>query len=83
MINSALSLWQMSRGKSCVVTGFDERIKANIRLRLEELGFREGAVVTCSMAPALGAPKLYKVANSVYSLEQTLAELVQIQALQA
>ena len=83
MINSAPSLWQMSRGKSCVVTGFDESIRANIRMRLEELGFHKGAVVTCSMAPSLGAPKLYQVANSVYSLEQPLAELVQIQSLQA
>lgn len=83
MINSAPSLWQMSRGNSCVVTGFDDSMKANIRLRLEELGFREGAVVTCSMAPSLGAPKLYQVANSVYSLEQPLAELVHIQSLQA
>jgi Fe2+ transport system protein FeoA len=73
----------MSRGKSCVVTGFDEKIKSNIRMRLEELGFRKGAVVTCSMAPSLGAPKLYQVANSVYSLEQPLAELVQIQSLSA
>jgi Fe2+ transport system protein FeoA len=83
LIKSASSLWQMSRGKSGVVTGFDDTIKTNIRLRLEELGFHEGAVVTCSMAPAMGAPKLYQVANSIYSLEKPLAELVQIQALQA
>jgi len=83
LINSVPSLWQMSRGKTGVVTGFDDSIKTNIRVRLEELGFREGAVVTCSTAPKLGAPKLYQVANSVYSLEQPLAELVQIQTLTA
>ncbi len=83
MINSIPSLWQMARGNRCVVTGFDESIQANIRTRLEELGFRRGAIITCSMAPRLGAPKLYKVANSVYSLEKNLAKLVQIESLSA
>jgi len=83
VINSIPSLWQMARGNRCVVTGFDNSIKENIRTRLEELGFRKGAVITCSMAPKLGAPKLYKVANSVYSLEKNLAQLVHTEILSA
>lgn len=82
MIDCTPSLWQMTRGSRCVVTGFDDTIKANIRLRLEELGFKKGALVTCSMAPRLGAPKLYKVANSVYSLEKNLAEMVRTESVE-
>ncbi len=70
------SLWQLRRGDSCVITGFDEALQPRFRTRLTELGFRPGASIFCTMAPRLGAPKLYRVANAVYSLEKQIAELV-------
>ena len=70
------SLWQLRRGESCVISGFDEAMQPRYMTRLTELGFRPGADVSCTVSPRLGAPKLYRVANAVYSLEKQIAELV-------
>ena len=72
----ASSLWQLRKGDTCVISGFDEAMQPRYKTRLTELGFRPGADVSCTVAPRLGAPKLYRVANSVYSLEKQIAELV-------
>jgi Fe2+ transport system protein FeoA len=70
------SLWQLKKGDSCVVTGFDAAMQPRYKTRLTELGFRPGADISCTVSPRLGAPKLYRVANAVYSLEKQIAELV-------
>ena len=70
------SLWQLRRGDSCVITGFDSALQPRFRTRLTELGFRPGAGISCTAAPRMGAPKLYRVANAVFSLEKQIAELV-------
>ena len=70
------SLWQLRKGDSCVISGFDEAMQPRYITRLTELGFRPGADVSCTVSPRLGAPKLYRVANAVYSLEKQIAELV-------
>lgn len=70
------SLWQLRKGDSCVITGFDDALQPRFKTRLTELGFRPGADISCTVSPWLGAPKLYRVANAVYSLEKTIAELV-------
>ncbi len=73
------SLWRLSKGQSCTIQGFDSRISESFRTRLTELGFRTGAVIQCTTAPRFGAPKLYKVANSIYSLERLIAELIKVE----
>ncbi len=70
------SLWNLKKGESCVITGFDDAMQARYKTRLTELGFRPGAGISCTVAPRMGAPKLYRVANAVYSLEKQIAELV-------
>ena len=70
------SLWNLKKGESCVITGFDAGMQARYKTRLTELGFRPGAGISCTVAPRMGAPKLYRVANAVYSLEKQIAELV-------
>ncbi len=73
---SQSSLWQLRKGDSCVITGFNAAMAPRYMTRLTELGFRPGADIFCTVAPRLGAPKLYRVANAVYSLEKQIAELV-------
>jgi Fe2+ transport system protein FeoA len=74
------SLWQLSRGQTAVVKGFTQSLTEAYRVRLVELGFRPGAAIACTMAPKLGAPKLYRVDNAVYSLEQKIAECIQTES---
>jgi Fe2+ transport system protein FeoA len=70
------SLWQLRKGDSCVITGFAAAMAPRYVTRLTELGFRPGADIFCTVAPRLGAPKLYRVANAVFSLEKQIAEMV-------
>lgn len=70
------SLWNLRKGENCVITGFDDAMQSRYKTRLTELGFRPGADIFCTVSPRLGAPKLYRVANAIYSLEKQIAELV-------
>ncbi|MEM1113854.1 MAG: FeoA family protein [Pseudomonadota bacterium] len=72
------TLWQMRRGDCCVVVGFDPALREAYRRRLIELGFRPGVSISCVVAPSFGAPKLFQVASSVFSLERDLAQRVLI-----
>jgi Fe2+ transport system protein FeoA len=66
----------MKRGVQSVIEGFSPALDLSVKGRLEELGFHQGSRVLCTQSPRLGAPKLYKVGNAVYSLEKTIAECV-------
>ena len=50
----------------------------NYRLRLLELGFHPGESVRCVQAPALGAPRVYQVANVTFSLDDDIAGCVHV-----
>jgi Fe2+ transport system protein FeoA len=43
-----------------------------------ELGFHPGELVSCMQAPALGAPKVYRVANTVFSLDDQIATHIRV-----
>lgn len=72
------NLWQMKRGVQSVIEGFNPALDLSVKGRLVELGFHQGSRVLCTQSPRLGAPKLYKVGNAVYSLEKTIAECVMV-----
>lgn len=70
------NLWHLKTGQSATLTGFDAKLDPRYRDRVEELGFRANAEVSCVKAPAFGAPKVYRINNSVFSLEHTIASLL-------
>ena len=70
------NLWNLKSGQSATITGFDAKLDTRYRHRVEELGFRPNAKVSCLKAPAFGAPKVYRINNSVFSLEDTIASLL-------
>lgn len=71
------SLWDLDQGEQCLVTGFDSELAEDYRVRLMELGFHPGETVVCIQAPRWGAPKLYRVHNTIYSLDDLIATLVE------
>jgi Fe2+ transport system protein FeoA len=77
------NLWLLKRDEQCQIVGFDSQLDSAIKARIDELGFRVGARVICTQAPRLGAPKLYRVGNAVYSLEKPVAMMVQIQRIES
>ncbi|WP_439102209.1 FeoA family protein [Congregibacter sp.] len=73
-----VSLWTLARGQRGAIDSFDEALQDDYRIRLMELGFHPGETVSCLQAPALGAPKVYRVANTVFSLDDEVAGYVRV-----
>ncbi len=75
------SLWSLRAGERCQITGFDDALADNYRIRLMELGFHPGETVHCLQTPALGAPKVFRVANTVFSLDDEVADHISVEIL--
>ena len=76
-----ISLWHLRRGETVLITRYSDSLSENYRRRLQELGFRPGARVMCTAAPSLGAPKLFRVDNAVYSLDKLVAREIYAESL--
>ena len=72
------SLWTLKAGESCEILGYDDALAEKYRVRLMEFGFHPGEKVTCLQSPAFGAPKVYRVSNTVYSLDDEVADHVRV-----
>ena len=72
------SLWSLAKGECAAIDGFDDELIEAYRVRLMELGFHPGERVSCLQAPAMGAPRVYRVANTVYSLDDDVARHVRV-----
>ena len=77
----SLSLWQLQRGDTVLIARYSDALAEHYCRRLRELGFRPGAKVICTAAPSLGAPKLYRVDNAVYSLDKLVARAIHVERL--
>ncbi len=73
-----VSLWTLARGQAGVIDGYDDALDEAYRIRLMELGFHPGEQVSCLQAPALGAPRVYRVANTTFSLDDDVARHLRV-----
>jgi Fe2+ transport system protein FeoA len=73
-----MTLWDLRQGSSAKVSSFKASIESSYRTRLTELGFHPGEQIACVLSPSLGAPKLYQVNNTVYSLDDSIASLIEV-----
>jgi Fe2+ transport system protein FeoA len=69
----SLSLWSLKTGDRCEILGYDSGLDEKYRIRLMEFGFHPGESVSCLHSLAFGAPKVYRVSNTVYSLDDEVA----------
>lgn len=81
--DSFINLWNVAAGQQCEVVGFEDALPEAYRVRLMEFGFHPGEQVTCLMMPGMGAPRVYRVSNTVYSLDRDIAEQVQVRPMLA
>ena len=72
------SLWSLRGGDECEILAYDGALAEPYRVRLMELGFHPGESVICLQAPSFGAPKVYRVSNTVFSLDEEVATHVQV-----
>lgn len=70
------TLWALSKGETCAVSGYDDALAEPYRVRLMEFGFHQGEAVTCLLTPGFGAPRVYRVSNTVFSLDSEIARHV-------
>ncbi len=73
-----MTLWDLTQGASARVSRFKSSTQGNYRTRLSELGFHPGELIACVLSPSMGAPKLYRVNNTVYSLDDSIASLIEV-----
>jgi Fe2+ transport system protein FeoA len=72
------SLWSLKAGQKCAIVSYDEALAEPYRIRLMEFGFHVGEQVTCLQAPAFGAPKVYQVSNTIFSLDDEVASHIMV-----
>ena len=74
----SLSLWSLKAGDQCEILGYDDALADKYRIRLMEFGFHPGESVACLQSPAFGAPKVYRVSNTIFSLDDEVASHVRV-----
>lgn len=79
-VESEVALWQLGKGSNAVIIGFDGAMPAEYSSRLSEMGFHVGESVTCLLRPGFGCPRVYRVSNTVYSLDEDLAAYIRVAA---
>ena len=77
------SLWTLKAGDRCEILGYDQALADNYRTRMMEFGFHPGEIVTCVQSLAFGAPKVYRVSNTIFSLDQEVASHIEVRVLSA
>jgi Fe2+ transport system protein FeoA len=45
-----------------------------------EFGFYPGETVSCLQSPGFGAPKVYRVNNTIYSLDDEIADHILVES---
>jgi Fe2+ transport system protein FeoA len=73
-----LSLWSLKAGDRCEILGYDDTLAENYRIRMMEFGFHPGESVSCLQAVAFGAPKVYRVSNTIFSLDEEVADHIYV-----
>jgi Fe2+ transport system protein FeoA len=69
----SITLWSLKSGDRCEILGYDQALDEKYRIRLMEFGFHPGESVSCLQSVGFGAPKVYRVSNTVYSLDDEVA----------
>jgi Fe2+ transport system protein FeoA len=62
------------------IRDFDPALSEEFKLRLRELGFREGAQVKCIRKTPLGGPRIFLIGGAVFSIDSLLAKSILLEA---
>ncbi len=65
-----MNLWALAEKQIAILKSFCPSIAEHHRQRFAELGFREGEPVKCIQRTPLGAPRIFEVGSTVYSLSK-------------
>ena len=60
------------------ICSFSSHLSHDYMMRLRELGFREGEFVKCLKTPPMGAPRIFEICGSVFSMETEIAQGIKL-----
>ena len=72
------SLLDLKVNEEGQINSFSTHLSHDYTIRLRELGFREGEFVKCLKTPPLGAPRIFEICGSVYSMETEIAQRIKL-----
>ena len=78
-----LTLWDLPLNTPAELIGFTYTLSDRYRGRLQEFGFHSGEEISCQQQPGFSAPRVFRVSNATYCLDQELAEQVLVRPLGA
>jgi ferrous iron transport protein A len=76
-----MTIWDIPAKKSAAIQLLSANLQEDVAMRLHEMGFAEGELVTCIKRTAFNGPTVVQLGDCVYSLEQSIASHVQVSAL--
>lgn len=68
-----MTLWDMPKNSKATVTGLNAELLSDLQLRLNEMGFMPGEMLTCIKRSPFNGPLVIQIQDCVYSLEKQLA----------
>lgn len=77
------SLLDLTVNQEGQIYSFSSRLSHDYTIRLRELGFREGEFVKCLKTPPMGAPRIFEICGSVFSMETEIAQKIYLVSLDA
>lgn len=69
-----MTLWELAKKQHATIEKFDPNLANGLKVRLSEMGFAEGEVLTCMKRSPFNGPIVIQVQDCVYSLDKQLAE---------
>lgn len=76
-----MTIWDIPAKKSASIHSICNSLQKDIAMRLHEMGFAEGERITCLKRTAFNGPTVIQLGDCVYSLEQSIANHVQVSVL--
>lgn len=72
------TLVELKKNERAQINGFSAKLSLDYITRLRELGFREGVLIKCLKTPPLGAPRIFEVCGSVFSVDFDIAREINL-----
>ncbi|MFT6271129.1 MAG: ferrous iron transport protein A [Alphaproteobacteria bacterium] len=76
-----MTVWDIPSKKSASIKSLCTAMHADVAIRLQEMGFEEGQLITCIKRTAFNGPTVIQLGDCIYSLEQSVANHVNVSAI--
>jgi Fe2+ transport system protein FeoA len=73
-----MTVWDIPAKQTATIRNLSTAMQSDVAIRLSEMGFVEGQIVTCIKRTAFNGPTVIQLGDCVYSLEQSIADCVHV-----